>query len=485
ARQRFSYDPAGQLVTAGDVRFEYDAGGRLVRERGSERDVAYEYDAAGQLVLRRPADAAVTVFAYDGAGRRIRETRDDATRAYRWDALGRLTAIETGDGTTRLDVDALGELAAVDGTALMWDTADPLSPLSWIGDRAVIGIGSPWATATGGEAAWLAPDWQGTIGPPRDPWGALPGTPPAGPQLGYRGELELGGDVWLRNRVYQPGSRAFLQPDPLPHVPGTACAANPYHYAANNPIGLLDPLGLRPVTDQELRDIRDKMGRNVFEKSADWAVDNWEYIAAGAMIVGGVALMCTGVGGPAGVALMAGSSGLISAGGSAAIQKLTTGDVKWGAVAVDGVVGAAMGGALGGGRLFAQAVARGRPWTYANLGRNLLGSTDSAGRITVQQGLTGQTLRETVRHETVHSVLTPRNPALAGRTVAAYEKSHLWRYTEEALAEGYGAGSLSHGLRFPLASGGYDLSALRIAAEATPLVGAGGAAGYGVYEVHQ
>jgi hypothetical protein len=182
---------------------------------------------------------------------------------------------------------------------------------------------------------------------------------------------------------------------------------------------------------------------------------------------------------------MAGSSGLISAGGSAAIQKLTTGDVKWGAVAVDGVVGAAMGGALGGGRLFAQAVARGRPWTYANLGRSTLGSTDSAGRITVQQGLTGQTLRETVRHETVHSVLTPRNPALAGRTVAAYEKSHLWRYAEEALAEGYGAGSLSHGLRFPLASGGYDLNALRIAAEATPLVGAGGAAGYGVYEVHQ
>jgi len=99
-------------------------------------------------------------------------------------------------------------------------------------------------------------------------------------------------------------------------------------------------------------------------------------------------------------------------------------------------------------------------------------------------GLTGATLRETVRHETVHSVLTPRNPALAARTFGAYEKSHLWRYAEEALAEGYGTGSVAHGLTFPL-RGGYGLSPARIIAESTPIVGAGGAAGYGVYEVHK
>ena len=487
ARRRFSYDAAGQLMTTGDATLQYDLGGRLVRERGTgDDDVTYEYDAVGQLLARRPAAAATTTYEYDGAGLRVREAQgDDTICVYRWDARGRLAAVERGDHTTRVAVDALGELAAVDETALMWDTADPLSPLAWIGDRAVVGLGSPWATAAGGEAAWLAPDWQGTIGEPRDPWGALPaGAPPAGPQPGYRGELEFDGVTWLRNRVYQAASRAFLQPDPLPYVPGTPCAANPYHYAANNPLGLVDPLGLRPVTDQELRDIRDSMGRDVFEKATDWAVDNWEYIAAGAMIVGGVALMCTGVGGPAGLALMAGSSGLISVGASVGIQKLTTGEVDWGAVAVDGVVGAAAGGALGGGRMFAQAVARGRPWTYANLGPNTLGSTDSLGRITVQQGLTGQTLRETVRHETVHSVLTPRNPALAARTLRAYDKSHLYRYAEEALAEGYGTGSLIHGLRFPL-QGGYGLSPARIAAEATPLVGAGGAAGYGVHEVHR
>jgi RHS repeat-associated protein len=211
-----------------------------------------------------------------------------------------------------------------------------------MGDRAVIGHGAPWATAAGGEAEWLAPDWQGTIGAPRDPFGAPLGPPDPGLQFGYRGELELDGETWLRARVYDPATRGFLQPDPLPPVPGTACAANPYHYAANNPLGHADPLGLRPVTDQELRDIRDRMGRNLWERGTDWVGDNWEYIAAGAMVVGGIAIMATGVGGPIGAAMIGGA--LLSAGGSTGIQRLTTGKVDWGQVAISGLIGAGAGG---------------------------------------------------------------------------------------------------------------------------------------------
>ncbi|MEA2245035.1 MAG: hypothetical protein QOD24_4591, partial [Solirubrobacteraceae bacterium] len=209
-------------------------------------------------------------------------------------------------------------------------------------DRAVIGHGAPWATASGGEAEWLAPDWQGTIGGPRDPFGAPLGPPDPGLHLGYRGEVELDGETWLRARVYDSATRGFLSPDPLPPVPGGACAANPYHYAANNPLGQADPLGLRPVTDQELRDIRDRMGHNVFHRSADFVSDNIDYIAAGALIVGGIAVMATGVGGPLGAAMIGGA--LLSAGGSAGIQKVTTGSVNYREVAVAGVIGAGAGG---------------------------------------------------------------------------------------------------------------------------------------------
>ncbi|MGH2943715.1 MAG: RHS repeat-associated core domain-containing protein, partial [Solirubrobacteraceae bacterium] len=156
-----------------------------------------------------------------------------------------------------------------------------------------------------------------------------------GPQLGYRGELEFAGETWMRARVYEPSTRGFLSPDPLAPVPGAACAANPYHYAANNPLGLADPLGLRPVTDQELHEIRDRMGQSFVQRNAD-------YIVAGALVVGGIAVMATGVGGPIGAAMIGGA--LLSAGSSAGIQKITTGSVNYREVAVAGLIGGAAGG---------------------------------------------------------------------------------------------------------------------------------------------
>ena len=229
----------------------------------------------------------------------------------------------------------------------MWDSAGRLSPLTWLDGQAVVGEGAPWALAGDDGARWLAPDWQGTVGDaPRDPWGATldaSGTDPLG--LGYRGEIEFDGETWLRSRVYEPATRCFLLPDPMAPVPGIPSAANPYHYAADNPIGLSDPLGLHPISEADLQEYRDRMDRNIWERGVDFVSDNWEYIAAGALIVAGGALMFTGVGGPLGVAIIAGGSGLISAGASVAVQRLTTGEVDWGQVAIAGAVGVVSGGA--------------------------------------------------------------------------------------------------------------------------------------------
>ena len=78
--------------------------------------------------------------------------------------------------------------------------------------------------------------------------------------LGFRGELVVDRLVWLRARAYDPASRAFLTPDPLEAMLGTACAGNPYHYAGNDPANQVDPLGLRPVTDAELAGEHDSGG---------------------------------------------------------------------------------------------------------------------------------------------------------------------------------------------------------------------------------
>jgi RHS repeat-associated protein len=372
--QGFAYDAAGQLIRAGNLAFDYDSGGRLVRERGPAGTVGYEHDAAGQLLVRRSEDGAATSYEYDGSGRRVRASGDDLDRRYRWDSVGRLVAIEDGDRVTSASVDALGELADIDGTALLWDTTR-FSPPAWIGDRAVIGHGAPWAIAAGGDADWLAPDWQGTVGGPRDPYGAPLGPAEPTPQLGYRGELEFAGETWLRARAYEPGTRSFLQPDPLPPIPGTACAGNPYHYAANNPIGLADPSGRRPVTDTELRELRDAMGQNFVHRNAD-------QIVAGALVVGGIAVMATGVGGPIGAAMIGGA--LLSAGSSAAIQKVTTGSVDYRDVAIAGIAGAA-GGGVGAWATGARALATASPLVRGAV----IGGASSATEGAVDRGLHG------------------------------------------------------------------------------------------------
>jgi hypothetical protein len=58
------------------------------------------------------------------------------------------------------------------------------------------------------------------------------------------------------------------------------------------------------------------------------------------MVIAGGVLMATGVGGPAGMAL-------ISAGADTILQKATTGSVNWGQVAVSGVIGGVGGGLAG------------------------------------------------------------------------------------------------------------------------------------------
>jgi len=96
------------------------------------------------------------------------------------------------------------------------------------------------------------------------------------------------------------------------------------------------------------------------------------------------------------------------------------------------------------------------PWQYGNTG-GVLGTTDKFGNITIQPGLTGKALNETVRHEAVHRFFSP-SPGVIGNVradigMAAYRQSHLVRYLEEGIAETFATGSLRHGLAYPISAG--------------------------------
>ena len=64
--------------------------------------------------------------------------------------------------------------------------------------------------------------------------------------FGYRGELETTAGVFLRARDLDAESGVFVKRDPLPGVMGTPTYTNAYHYADNDPVNKVDPLGLRP-----------------------------------------------------------------------------------------------------------------------------------------------------------------------------------------------------------------------------------------------
>ena len=117
---------------------------------------------------------------------------------------------------------------------------------------------------------------------------------------------------------------------------------------------------------------------------------------------------------------------------------------------------------------------------YADdLGPNTLGATNAhTGEIYIKAGLKGEKLTETLRHEAVHKILTPKVGKFLSKLrstlrIKGYEHSHLLRYLEEALAEAVGTKNILKGLKFPL-KGGYDINKVRLLMEGGALTTAYG-----------
>ncbi|MGJ3192331.1 RHS repeat-associated core domain-containing protein, partial [Paenarthrobacter sp. FR1] len=388
ATTRYGYDTAGQLTsattttetgtTAKVVGWEYDAGGRLLRETTPHGARTYTYDAAGQLLTVTEPDGSRTEYVYDGLGRRVRVIDPGGSwTEYAWGPTGYLTGTieKDRDGAEvsrhRLHVDAIGELATVDGTPLWWDTAAPVPTLAGINTTQILSLPGG---VTGIGDAWTAPGWR-TARPTdqHDPWAVLgtpttpsPGNPatngvgsvngaggvlPAGITLTAGGGIDIAGLEWLGARAYDPATRGFLSTDPLAPVLGAGWDGNPYAYAGNNPLNTTDPTGLRPLTDADLK-AYDGSSRGALAAAGDWLGDNWEYVVGGAAVVGGAVLMFVPGGQVAGM-------GLMSFGADVVIQKATTGHVNWGQAAISGGLGM-IGGGVGmmAGKLVNNPVAR-------------------------------------------------------------------------------------------------------------------------------
>lgn len=238
---------SGTLITsAGRVRYEHDAEGRMTarhqtRPDGRQETWRYTWDALDQLVAVTAPDGQSWRYRYDAVGRRVAKQRVTPE--------GRVAeqVVFTWDG------DQLAEQIHDGARVLVWDWAPDSQQVVSQRERSINGqqvvdqrffaivtdlVGTP--TELVDPAGTLA--WHGDA----SLWGtsAQPGT-----LLRFPGQYldQETGLHYNRYRYYDPATGRFLTHDPL----GLPAAPNSQSYV-DNPTGWIDPLGLTPCPVAQL-----------------------------------------------------------------------------------------------------------------------------------------------------------------------------------------------------------------------------------------
>ena len=406
----YTYDAAGQLTgsRSGDLEFEWVfEAGLMVSERtwrhsggtGEPEETSrvlsgersFAYNRLNQLTEIIATDrtvehmfTTVTTYEYKAAGERTREIITDdrgvqRVREYAWGAYSGLASVTDtyvtahgGEAASRVRMvtDVTGELAQVAGgngvsTPLLWDPDAAMPQILGAGGMPAPGSDGGFSQVgiAGGFDPWAVPSMLGSA--PDAQGMNIPGLPltssaddsgvwgsmlPAGFSFTGAGSVRVAGLDVMGARVFDGVSKRFLSTDPLAQVPGTGFFADVYAFCGNNPVGLMDPWGLKPMSPDEFQK---------YSRDKAWK-DFGDYVAAGAMLFVGLALTAAAVAtGPLGMVLLGAASGALMSGGMSVItQKMEGKDVDWSTVGRDALIGGlagAAGGVVGG--IFAKGAA--------------------------------------------------------------------------------------------------------------------------------
>ena len=372
-------------VLAGERSFAYNRLNQLTEIIAIEYAAAIAPEFAG--LHREVINRTVTTYEYNAAGERTRahtasNTGLRSTRDYDWDVFGALSTVTdtvssdafhanplgiTGfSSRVRLVTDATGDLAQVTDTAgvsipLVWDPNAAMPQILGAGGTpapgsdggfsqvGIAGSFDPWAVP---PMLGSAPDAQGMNIPglPRTSsaddsgvWGSML---PAGFSFTGAGSVRVAGLDVMGARVFDGASKRFLSTDPLAQVPGTGFFADVYAFCGNNPVGLMDPWGLKPMSPDEFQ----KYSQEQYDKFWKGVRNVGEWALAGTMIVVGAALSIISYAGPIG-AILGGAAGgaLLGMGTEMLIQKIEgREELDGGAILREGAIGAVSGAAGGG-----------------------------------------------------------------------------------------------------------------------------------------
>lgn len=255
------------------------------------------------------------------------------------------------------------------------------------------GLLDPYGWASLGVAAPAVPSAQGA------PAGGAPVLPDSLVGVSAASGVVLGSSGFevLGARVVDSRVGRFTAPDPLAAPVGAGWGADRFSLVGGNPVLLVDPWGLSPVSVEDFEKYREQkassgitgwvkrtatnvangavtlwnQGKKLYQaatnsannlwnkattivkigwdKTKKWVGENWEYVAGGVMVIAGAAIGAVGAGtGPLGGAVLGGISGaLMGAGMSVIEQKASGGKVDWSKAVNEAWKGAATGAITG------------------------------------------------------------------------------------------------------------------------------------------
>lgn len=374
--RQFIYNGLNQLLHCTTIERPYTVG-EGVSAAWVSTEVSYTYNAAGQ----RTGQKSITS---DGV---IQE------RTYTWGITGALATVS--DTTTdahgaevpglcsrlRVHADATGVATAITGNdqvtvPLLWDPTSSAPHLLGVGSIPAAGAdgGFSQAAVPGGFDPWSVPGVPntgvgfgalstpglGTISATGAAASQTPGLPsalgapgisgasalltsvglPEGVSFTSSGTLAVGGLALMGARVFDPSSKKFLSQDPLPPIVGAGWFADSYSFLGHDPVGMIDPWGTQPVSQNEFK-----------KYTREQRMENWKTALTVVATVATVASIF--VTGPVGLIALGALAG--AAGGAASSMKMKAdgSGIDWGAAGKGALKGGVTGAlTAGAGKVF-------------------------------------------------------------------------------------------------------------------------------------
>ena len=384
-------DEATDRVLLGERQFIYNGLNQLLHCTTLERPHTPEGASAAWV-------STEVSYTYNAAGQRTRQksiTSDGVIqeRTYTWGITGALATVS--DTTTdahgaevpglcsrlRVHADTTGVATAITGNdqvtvPLLWDPTSSAPHLLGAGSIPAAGAdgGFSQAAVPGGFDPWSVPGVPNTgvgfgalsapgLGTISATSAAAPQTPglpsalgapgisgasalltsvglPEGVSFTGSGTLAVGGLALMGARVFDPSSKKFLSQDPLPPIVGAGWFADSYSFLGHDPVGMIDPWGTQPVSQNEFK-----------KYTREQRMENWKTALTVVATVATVASIF--VTGPVGLIALGALAG--AAGGAASSMKMKAdgSGIDWGAAGKGALKGGVTGAlTAGAGKVF-------------------------------------------------------------------------------------------------------------------------------------